>query len=175
MPGQRRFTQSRFLTSRPNRTWAGTLSTAGVTVASTTKVLIGTFTLNNAGIDETALRTVGKLAVSSDQTAASEVITGALGMIVVTDQAATIGITAIPGPVTDASDDGWFLYVPISQRILVATAVGLGESVGYAFDSKAKRVVHDGTRIAIVIENATTSAFIANLAIRLLSQVRGTR
>ena len=170
---QRQFPRGR--RSPANRTWTGTVSTSAVSVPVSTKVLMGTFSLSNPGIDETILRTVGSIAVVSDQTAATENQVGAFGLIVVNDIAAALGVTAIPGPVTDNDDDGWFVYVPIVQKLVVATAVGLTESVRYLFDSRAKRIIHDGTKVALMVENASSaSVFNLTMGLRMLSMVTGT-
>ena len=162
-----------FTSRRPsNKTWAGASAAGFSSIGVSTKVLIGSFTLSNPGIDETILRTVGRFAVSSDQTAATEGALGAFGMIVVTDLALAAGAASIPGPVTDASDDGWFLYVPIAQENLLATAVGIIRSVNYDFDSKAKRKVEDGRAVALMVENASAAfAFRFAHVIRLLSMI----
>ncbi len=163
--------------ARPNRSWAGSVSSAPTVVPAASKVLLATFTLNNPGIDETALRTVGGIAVATDNLAGTEDQLGAFGLIVVTDLAAAAGVASIPGPVTDASDDGWFVYVPFAQEWNGATASGRAFTTQwYPFDSKAKRVVENGSTIALVVENAhATEGLNIYIALRLLSQVRGTR
>ncbi len=55
-----------------NRSWSSLVNTGTSNIATDTKVLLGSFSLSNPGIDETILRTVGSISVSSDQTAASE-------------------------------------------------------------------------------------------------------
>ncbi len=75
-----------------------------------TKILLGVFVLSNVGIGETVRRTIGNIWVVSDQAAADEVQVGAFGCIVVTDLAAAAGAASIPGPFTDANDDGWFVW-----------------------------------------------------------------
>jgi len=159
-----------------NRTWAGNIGAAQIGVGPATKVLLGGFSLAAAGIDETVLRTVGQIAIQSDQNAASEFQIGAFGLIVVTDAAVAVGVTAIPGPVTDASDDGWFVYVPFGQAVNFASATGIRPySNPYTFDSKAKRRVQDGQQIAIMVENAhATHAFNIMTTFRLLTMVTGT-
>ena len=160
-------------TSTPNRSWSGS-SFGSQTIAGNTAVLLGTFTLSNPGIDETVLRTLGSFNVRSDQNVATEVQQGAIGMIVVSDQAVSVGITAIPHPVTDIADDGWFLFAPISQSLQFSDATGVNYAPRYDFDSKAKRVTHDGQSIAIVVENSTTQGFSLSMVLRMLSMVRGT-
>ena len=160
----------------PNRSWGGTFTATGQAVAGNTKVLLGGFTLSNANIDETVLRTVGRLAIKSDQTAADEEQIGAFGMIIVNDLAVAAGAASVPGPITDRDDDGWFVYVPIVQSLDFASGVGIEAqmSTGYPFDSKAKRRVQEGFQIAMVVENGhATSAFTIAFVIRVLSQITG--
>ncbi len=160
--------------TRPNRAWAGFANTGTVSVGASTKVLVGGFTLSNPNIDETILRTVGTLGVQSDQVAASESQIGAMGMIVVNDLAVAAGAASIPGPITEREDDGWFVYVPIVQRLEVISGAGVEPNMGtqYHFDSKAKRRVQEGFQIAIMIENASSSnAFTFAMVFRLLSQI----
>jgi len=162
--------------SRPNRSWSGFITSARVAVAANSKVLLGGLTLSNTNIDETTLRTVGVLSIETDTVANAESQIGAFGLINVSDTAFGIGITAVPGPVTDAQDDGWFVYQSFAQSTAVATSVGARlNSVQYAFDSRGKRVNEEGTTIAIVIENGhATHGFNATVVFRLLSMVRGT-
>ncbi len=160
---------------RSNKAWASHFDAAAVTVAAGTKALLGGLSLSNPNIDETVLRTVGSVITQTDAPAVSEKQFGAFGLIRVSDAAAAVGITAIPGPVTDADDDGWFVYVPLLSDNRVNTAVGVVAGVRYDFDSKAKRVFEEGTQIAIVVENAHAShAFSIASAFRLLGMVTGT-
>ena len=163
--------------STSNKAWAGTVTATATTVPAASKVLVGGFSLSNPNIDETILRVVGALAVSSDQQAASELQLGGFGMILVSDAAVAVGITAIPGPVTDIADDGWFVYVPISQHMTFISAVGVLPEVAhiYQFDSRAKRRVQEGQQIAIVAENAhATHGFKLTTTLRMLSMITGT-
>jgi len=138
----------------PNYTWAGIVNAAPVAVAAGAKVLLGTFALSTA-FDETVTRVRGR----ADWTGVS--VAGALGMIVVSADAAAIGITAIPGPVSDIANDGWLLWVPFP------------DSTQQTFDSKAQRIVREGSVIAVVVENnhASTSMSIG-LAMRVLGRFR---
>ena len=85
------------------------MHTAFTTVPAASKVLISTFVLADALVDLTILRTVGRFSVGSDQSAGLEPQIGAWGLILVTDRAVAAGVASIPGPFTDAPDDGWFL------------------------------------------------------------------
>ncbi len=172
-----RFHNQRSRTARrSNKSWAFVGNTSFTTIAQGAKVLLGSFTLSNPGIDETILRSVGGVAIHSDQAAADEQQIGAFGLIMVTDTALALGITAIPGPFTDGSDDGWFLHVPFAQSIEFVSGVGvLVNSVWYPFDSGAKRVNHDGTAVALVVENGGASHGLRiAFSLRMLSMVTGT-
>ncbi len=164
--------------SRPNRTWAGDISATFVNLAASSKVLAATIVLSNQGIDETILRVVGGIAVGSDQTGATEFQQGAIGMCLVTDTAAGVGIGSLPDPVTDIADDIWFMYQSWHRKFQFADATGtLGDAVQwYPFDSRAKRIIHSGEQVAVVVANANSSfGFEFALTIRVLTQVRGTR
>jgi len=162
--------------SRPNRSWGGLAFATYTTVGAASKVLLGSLTLSNPGIDETHLRTVGVLSVRSDQKVASEDMLGAIGMILVSDQALATGITAIPGPTTDIADDGWLFYQPIVQTFEFVSSVGFDSqgAVQYHFDSKGKRIVHDGVSIALVAQNSGSTGWAVGVVLRTLSQVTGT-
>ena len=174
MPVRRRaFPQRR---SPPNRSWAALSSTAVVGVSTSTKVLVSSLSLSNPNIDETLLRNVGRILVKSDQVAATEVMIGAFGMIVVTDLAVAAGAASIPGPITDAADDGWLLYVPLVSDFTFVTAAGFSNTLSsvYDFDSKAKRKTGEGQKIAVMVENASASfQFQIALVMRTLSMVTG--
>ncbi len=169
---QRRTVRSRRVS---NKGWAS-LTSFDTNVPASTTVLVGQLNLSNPGIDETVIRAVGLLGIRSDQLSASESIHGALGMIVATETAIGAGAASVPQPITDASDDGWSLYVPFMERLTFADASGFdshGQTL-FSFDSKAKRIVHDGSGMAIVLQNSATSGMTFSLIFRVLSLVRGT-
>ncbi len=174
----RRFQNRQFQSrSKPNRAWFSFFLAEHVDVPAGSKVLLGTLALSNTNIDETVLRTVGSFSIASDQAAVSERQLGAFGIIRVSEAAAAIGITAVPGPVTDAGDDGWFMYMPFQQANIVLTAAGFDSDAAlrYPFDSKAKRVTEEGVVLAVVVENAHASnALRIAIGFRLLSQITGT-
>ncbi len=58
----------------------------------------------------TIVRSRGILAFRSDQTGASELFAAALGLAVVSEQAAAIGATAIPTPMTDLGSDLFYTH-----------------------------------------------------------------
>ena len=93
-------------TSALNRGWSG-LSLLDIQVPAVSKIFLGSFQLNNDGIDETVLRSVGDWTVAGQSDGTYLV---AIGMILVTDTALAEGVAAIPFPLFDIESDGWFLY-----------------------------------------------------------------
>ena len=157
--------------SPSNKNWAGT-SQELISVTSGSKVLLGVFQLSAEGIDETILRTVGQLTCRS--TGNTGFFQGAFGMIQVSDTAVAEGIAAIPSPLFDIGDDGWFIFAPITSDEEAGGTDKLdGRSVD--FDSKAKRIVHGGQATAMVFElSAGSNDIRLSLVIRMLAMVRGT-
>ena len=146
---------------RPGGSWGRTV-TIGNGLAAATKLLVATFVLDNDGIAETIRRTVGHLSISSDQEAALETPIAAVGMIVVSDAAAAIGVTAIPGPLTDESDDGWFVW---QSAVITQGANTSRESRVFPFDSRGMRRVEQGFQIAVVLETGATFGSILQLSL----------
>ena len=107
----------------------------------------------------TVVRSRLSLLVNSDQSAATETYGAAIGMAVVSDQAAAIGVTAVPTPITDQASDLWFLYELAFGRLQFKDATGIVE-VGQLqlIDSRAMRKVEDGQDLVIVVENTIAGA-----------------
>ena len=142
---------------QPSRTnWGRSVATGYTAIAAGTKALIFTFS-NLPGINETVRRTRGVLSVRSDQLIGVEDQLGVLGFVVINDLAIAAGAASIPGPVTDASDDGWFVWVPFMQSGLSLASAGNMAGERYEFDSKAMRKVDEGFGVAIMVENASAT------------------
>ena len=137
---------------RAPTTWARTISTAQITVAAGTKVVFATFALANPGIGETVRRTRGQFYIASDQGSVIETQQAAMGMIVVNDLALAAGAASIPGPATDANDDGWFVWMGLLARQGLSAST-LSSQNNFFFDSKAMRKVQQGFGIAVMFEN----------------------
>ena len=167
----RRF--SRRTGSRPNRGWSTLNATTFTGLAANTVALVASFVPTNPGLDLTVLRVVGNLSISSDQSAGGERQIGAFGMIRVTEAALAVGVTAMPDPVAEADDDGWFVYQSFAQR--GDLSVTNPSSFQYDFDSKAKRIIEgEGIAIAVMITNADAAHGLQfAISLRILSQLRG--
>jgi len=103
----------------------------------------------------TVVRTRGFLISESDQSATSEYFSVAYGDIVVTDQAVSVGISAVPTPALESASD-WHVYVRTAGLFDFATGIGFETSGGkfQEFDSKAMRKVDLGEDLIGVLENA---------------------
>ena len=160
---------------RPNRGWSYTNFAAFSTIGAGLKVLLGSFTPSNPGVDLTLLRCIGGLSIASDQAGAVETQLGAFGMVLVTDLALAAGAASIPGPFTDGEDDGWFCHQSFQQEGDASVTSSLPR--WYPFDTKGKRIMEGiGISIAIMVENGhATNGLTIAAQVRLLAQVRGTR
>jgi len=107
----------------------------------------------------TVVRTRQQWFASSDQQGAVENYEVALGQCVVSDQAAAIGITAVPTPFTDLGSDLWFLHEIQQGRFVFISGVGALEAgKDRSVDSRAMRKVEDGDTLITVLENSSLSA-----------------
>ena len=156
--------------SRKGTNWARFVFAAPVTIPAASKAIVLTLTLDNPGIAETIVRSIGRFFVQSDQALVVEQQLGAWGGIVTTDAAVAAGAASIPGPSTDASDDGWFVWEAITQNGQLTTGGPSGFMVNY--ESKGARRVQEGFTIAFMVENAhATHGLQFSMAISLLSVV----
>ena len=131
---------------------------ANTTLAAALAVLDSTFTPDNEG--DTLIRTRGMITVMSDAPLmGTEDFVGAVGMCVVSAQAAAIGITAILTPYTDADSELWAVHQYFTYRQIFFTAASFSHNVGavFEFDSKAMRKVDEGSVLAIVVENGSAA------------------
>ncbi len=140
-----------------NTTWIAGPDITGLTVlAAGAAVFDSSFALVEP---HTIMRTRGSIWVVSDQTAASEQPLGALGMAVVSDQAAAIGVSAMPTPQTDADSDLFFVHQFWATGFTFISGVGVDTRVleRYDFDSKAMRKVNVDETIAVMVENGSSA------------------
>jgi len=155
----RRSTRSFIRPKRTGTNWArGVHSGTTAVIAPSAKFLAGSVVLSNPGIGEVIRRTRGLISITSDQSSIFEQQVGAFGGIVITDTALGQGITAIPSPVTDRNDDGWFVWLSFAQIGGNSSggtigAVGVASPQVYEFDSKAMRKVEEGYSVVFVAEN----------------------
>ncbi len=124
-------------------------------VGASSSVLLAT--LNAAALalrPFTLVRTRLLVSWLSDQTAATEEPTGAIGEIVVSQAAAAAGVGSIPTPVTEGDGDFW-VWQALQDHFIFGTAVGFRaqQARQYIIDSKSMRKVGVDEDMALVVEN----------------------
>ncbi len=118
----------------------------------------GLTTVEIAKLPFTIVKTIGQLYVRSDQDLNSEEAMGALGAAVVSQRATTVGITALPDPVTESEADFWYLFEPWAQSIEIDAGTFGSESVtNVRFQSSAQRKIEEGEDIAFIMANASAA------------------
>ncbi len=155
--------------------WGAGANPAAQTVAGNTKVLLQSFTaavLEDAA-PGTIVRVRGTVMINTDQSAATEAQIGAFGMAVVTEQARVAGAASLPGPVTNAAGDHWFVWTPILSNFRLGSDIGFQESsaqhsIGFDIDSKAMRKFAVNDAIVIMVENIAASGFSITNFFRIL-------
>ena len=152
--------------------WSSSVpQTSFLAVAGTTAVLTQVFVPVTGG--ETVVRVRGLLGIRSDQAAATESQMGAYGICVVTAQAVSVGITAIPHPDTDGSWDGWLYHQYFAEHLQFISAVGVLPDMTRRIevDSKAMRKVSEDDRLVFVVENSSASGMSLYDSFRVLSKL----
>ncbi len=171
---QRRFV--RRVQTRPvkNFSWSGVTSSALTALPAASKIVVASFILSTA-FDETITRIRGVLSITSDQVTATETPQGSFGAIIVSEDAFAIGITAIPSPGNDIANDGWMMWHGFIVPKVVASIASFQEPAGHqlVIDSKAQRILREGSRLVFVLENTAAAAGL-NFAVqlRVLSRFR---
>ena len=150
---------------------ASSVATAFTGVSGSTVALLETFTPIIGG--ETLIRTRGLLTIMSDQVTTQERQMGAVGIAVVTAQAESVGITAIPHPDTDAAWGGWLWHTYFARQMEFVTGAGFDPNwvQNIVIDSKAMRKVDEDERIVVVVENSSPHGMLINTSMRVLSKV----
>ncbi len=107
----------------------------------------------------TVIRTRGHWGVKSDQAGASEQYSASMGWVVVSDQASTVGVTAVPTPETDRGSDLWYVYESMAGEFIFISGVGVFEAGHWSdFDSRAARKVEEGQDINVIVESSAISS-----------------
>ncbi len=101
---------------------------------------------------------------TTDQEAADEGPFGVYGEIVVTEQAAAIGVTAIPDPSDQVDPDAdWFVYQPVWTQFVTTAGGGISLSSpnNWTVDSKAMRKVGpDDQQLGMFSEDSGVGGFL---------------
>ena len=152
---RRVISRSKFIAPGPTRDtiWFASPLVTVTAAASATAVLMSS--LNAAALalrPFTVIRTRLRWRCQSDQSGATETFIGNIGFAVVSEQASTLGITALPTPATNLDSD---LFYVIDQWIgrfqLIGTDVA-SNTVDRPLESKAMRKVNADEDIVQVME-----------------------
>ena len=146
--------------------------------ASASSVLLAPVAAQAVLDDLTVIRVHGHLLLYlvTGGGASAEGFTWAFGMCNVTENAAGIGVTAVPDPVADIAWDGWFVH---EQGILLLPGTTLDPASAavvqrVTIDSKAMRKTHESDTIVAVLgitETGEGSVMNASLETRILDKL----
>ena len=148
---------------------------ASIAVTATTKVLVASAGQGVSGIDTTILRTRGIFGAFPSAPSADRFLSGAFGIMLVSNQALAAGVASIPGPATNADNDGWLVHEYFMGWLEFSDATGFLNYDMRIFDSKVKRIWEEGQSVVAVVENLSSNAMSFAVNFRCLDMVRGTR
>ena len=153
--------------------WSGFTSGTAVT-----NLAAATIVLDQVGIpnvqEQTVVRTRGILTIINDQQAATRNVHGAFGIAIVEEPAATIGVTAVPSPISDIGSDAWFVWLPFELTNQFASAIGFNTPAqsNFMIESKAMRKLSIEQRLVFVVENeAVAGGLNYHFSLRMLSKL----
>ena len=139
---------------RSTKQWVGTADQGSQAVASGAKALIQTLI---PGDPLTVLRNRGLFVVNPQAGSADVTIDGAIGIAIVSDVAAALGVTAILGPFTESGWGGWLFHSFFQYKLDVTTDVGRIGGTGFTtqieIDSKAMRKMGENDRMVEMVES----------------------
>ena len=167
----RQFQRNRFpvrRSTRPGGGWSRSANISG-TASGSGKVLMTSFALSNPDINETIRRIVGHYHHFSDQVAATETYSGAWGIIVANDLAVAAGAGSIPGPVTDANDNGWLYWTGINGSFVFQSGVGFEDAPAspWPYETRAMRKIVEGYQLCFMMQSSTAAGWSLNLSTSL--------
>ena len=146
----------------------GALSASGSTLFPTAQ---------QAALDDlTIVRLHGSLLLLIDSVAAlGDGFSWSFGICVVSENAAGIGVTAVPEPLTDVAWDGWFVHEQGDLKGVTTTTMdNLGGKIERrSIDSKAMRKLHNTDVVIAVLQVVETgdAAMRAFFRSRMLSKL----
>jgi len=146
--------------SRRQTDWAITVQTlAYVTIAAASKVLLTSFDAASLrGIaPATIIRTRGVLSIRPGAASTNQEQLGAFGVAFVNETAGALGVTAIPGPGTNGTFDGWFVHQYYAGNSFDVGGGGVEylpiAAFGFDIDSKAMRKFTEDVNLVVMAEN----------------------
>ncbi len=146
---------------RRKTTWIGgsVTDTTGQSLSQASSVIQASFDTRLSASQPrtpfTIIRLRGQAVFYSDQSAADEDPFGAIGAMLVNGESFDAGITAVPTPYTESSDNRWFWHEYWSAPVAATPASGIMTQFYdlITIDNKAMRKVEAGDVLIFVIEN----------------------
>ncbi len=142
--------------SKRQTLWGLSVISGGFTgIAANSKLLFAS--ASSAGLapqlPQTLIRIRGMMNVVSDQVVATEFPSGAFGIAVVNETARALGITALPGPISDPLFP-WVVHQFFDQEFQFISATGVQSPADreYVIDSKSMRKLKDEQAIIFMFE-----------------------
>ena len=140
---------------------------AMVTVLPGTSQLLG-FLVATTSTQVLFERALGTFSYVSDQVTVAEQSIGRVGALVVSTDAASIGISAIPDPHSN-SDAPWWMF-----RTFMSSGTSNFNTVGNPeIDVRARRILNANEAMAFVVSNQhATHTFLFGINLRILARIR---
>ena len=123
------------------------------TVAGIVKAVYSFFVVLGATDAATLVRTRGSVIIRAAAAAVGDsLVRGAFGQIVVSEDAAAIGVTALPGPLSDVEND-WFVWAPFTLAFdNTLTEFDSAYFDRVLFDSRGMRKLKKGDGLVSMLE-----------------------
>ncbi len=132
-------------------TWIGPADQNYLVVGAGAKILLASFAFEEP---LTIVRTRGMMSYIPTDPSLNGRLAGAIGMGVVSAEALAIGVTALPGPFSNADWGGWFVWRSFAGVWDVTTDIGRAiTSFTMEIDSKAMRKVDANSALVVVVES----------------------
>ncbi len=142
--------------NRMAKTWTGG-SSGNPTVVTSTQILVASVFLAENSPNQTVLRSRGSYFITATPDAAADTDVVGLGLIVVHTNAASVGGTSLPGPLTDIGAD-WLWHSLVQLDAISSSSASsnsLGTNVRDVIDSKAMRRFLADHAVVLVAQLAT--------------------
>ena len=147
--------------------WIGPADQGFISVAGAGATLINSFFPAEA---TTIIRNRGQVSVIPETFTADLEIVGAVGMIVVSEEAFTAGVGSMPEPYSDGDAD-WMVWRSFAWRFELADATGINfPDWTFEVDSKAMRKMGPNKRLVTIAESQQ-GAFQICTGIRTLAKL----
>ncbi len=145
--------------------WVGPTNQGYIAVAGAGATFVSQFAIESP---VTVMRTRGQVSIIPAAFTADVDIIGAVGMGIVSAEAAAAGVASMPEPFGDADWGGWFVWRSFSYSFQHASDVGVNfPNWNFEVDSKAMRKASIN-EVLVVIAESQSGAFEISTPLRVL-------